>query len=136
MPTIITDIQTNTTIDEDGNEQSTVLTKTRKFERSSEPDYIKIYTDVWCELNQIPIKWRELFMQLALRMTYADSSDPTGGQTVAIGGPIAIGIMSALQWKDRSVLTKGLQALCKCDAIKRVGRGFYQINPSYAGKGE
>ena len=31
---------------------------------------------------------------------------------------------------------QGLKALCKCNAIRKVGRGVYQINPSYAAKGE
>ncbi len=29
----------------------------------------------------------------------------------------------------------GLKALCDCGAIRKVNRGVYQINPSYAGRG-
>ena len=29
-------------------------------------------------------------------------------------------------------MQKGLKALCDCNAIKRIDRGVYQINPSYA----
>lgn len=136
MPTIITEKETTTTVDEQGNERSTTVEKTRKYERSAEPEYIKIYTNMWCELNQIPLKWRGLFLQLAMRMTYADTSDPSGGQIVQPIGIIATGIMNTCGWKDRSMLAYGLQALCKCNAIKHVSRGCYQINPSYAGKGE
>ena len=135
MPTIITDTQTNTTIDEDGNERSTITTKTRKFERSAEPEYIKIYTDVWCELNQIPANWQGLFLQLAIRMTYADTTDVAGGQIVSTGGLNRESICKALHIKDRQY-QNGLAALCKCNAIKKIRNAFYQINPTYAGKGE
>ena len=43
--------------------------------------------------------------------------------------------MKALNWKDR-MYQKGLKALCECEAIKKVGKGVYQINPRYAGRGE
>lgn len=135
MANIILDKETTTQIDEDGNEHTTIKETTRKVERYNEPDYIKIYTNVWCELNEIPVKWRGLFLQLAIRMTYADASDPTGGQIITPVGPVATGIMHACGWQDRSMLAYGLQALCKCNAIKHISRGCYQINPSYAGKG-
>ena len=135
MATIITDTQTQTTIDEDGNERSTVVTKTRKFERSSEPDYVKIYTNVWCELNQIPVKWRDLFLQLAVTMSYADTSDKDGGQIVWTGGPTMRAITTMFGWQ-RDNYQKGLKALCDCGALRPIQRGCYQVNPSYAGKGE
>ena len=138
MPAIQTNTETVKIIDADGNITETTKETTKKIEQSKEPDYIKIYTRVWCEINEIPEKWRELFLQLAVRMTYARASDPdnAGGQIVSTGGPLGEEIRAALGWKTRVPYQKGLRALCECNAIKRVGRGFYQINPSYAGRGE
>jgi hypothetical protein len=31
---------------------------------------------------------------------------------------------------------KGLKVLCDCNALKKVSRGVYQVNPTYAGRGE
>lgn len=107
---------------------------TRKVEPSGEPDYIKLYTKMWCEFNGIPVAYRNLFLELALRMSYTDADDLDNSQTVYTGKPISTTICKRLGWKERMYL-KGLKALCDCKAIKRVNRGFYQINPTYAGRG-
>ena len=137
MAAIQTNTETVRTIDQDGNVTETTKETTKKIERSAEPDFIKIYTNMWCEANQIPTKWRELFLQLAMRMSYACASnaEEQGGQIVATGGLFGKSIMAALGWK-RAMYQRGLSELCKCDAIKKVCRGQYQINPHYAGRGE
>ena len=132
---IFTKQEITTEIDEEGNEKTTIKETSAKIERSSEPDYIKIYTDMWCEFNQIPQRWRELFLQLAIRMSYANSNDLENSQTVVVYGMISKSITEACGWKDKSNLRRGLKALCDCGAIKNVGRATYQINPSYASKG-
>lgn len=137
MPVIQTEKEIVTQIDADGNEHTTTKEKTKTRERSSEPDYIKIYTNMWCEANQIPLAYRELFLQLATRMSYAnaENEDDLGGQIVCTSGLYGEKIRAALGWKP-NMYQKGLKALCDCHAIKRVRRGFYQINPAYAGRGE
>lgn len=136
MAKISTDTQTTTIIDSEGNESITTIEKTKKIELSNEPDYIKLYTKMWCEFNQIPLADRALFLELVTRMTYCHKSDLDHSQLVSTGGPFADSICQALHWKNKVSLKKGLQSLVKCGAIKRVARGFYQINPDYAGRGE
>lgn len=133
---ISTEISTTTQIDSEGNETSTTIEKTKKVEISTEPDYIKLYTNMWCEFNEIPGVHRPLFLELVCRMSYCDKGDLPHSQIVATGGPFADSICRSLGWTSHESLKKGLRALLKCNAIKRVGRGFYQINPSYAGRGE
>lgn len=137
MPIIQTNKETVKEIDAEGNEQVTTKETTKKIERSTEPDYIKLYTNMWCEANQIPDLWRPLFLQLVMRMSYANAEDEQdlGGQIVSTGGPYGDRIRAALGWKP-NMYQKGLKALCDCHAIKRVRRGFYQVNPHYAGRGE
>lgn len=122
--------------DKDGNVLSVTTEKnTSKIGKSTEPDYIKIYTNMWCEFNQIPERWRELFLQLAMRMSYADAGELYGGQCVNTTGPNKDSILLALNCKENN-FRKGLQALVKAKAIRKIARGWYQINPTYAGKGE
>ena len=70
MATIQEKEEIQTRIDENGDEQTTIKRTTSKIERSSEPDYIKLYTKMWCEFNQIPNVYRPLFFELISNMTY------------------------------------------------------------------
>lgn len=144
MSSYISKKEIRTTEDMDGNISTTTLETTKKIEKITEPDYIKIYTAMWCEYNQIPTAWRDLFLQLAVRMTYCKLEGghaSEGGQLVNVGKPFGDDICRALGWKVKpdktsNQLMLGLRELCRCNAIKKVHRGVYQINPQYAGKGE
>ena len=125
-----------TVIDADGNEQKTSVERTANIQRNEEPDYIKLYTRMWCEFNEIPLPYRELFLQLATRMSWCNSTSLPYAQLVNTGQPWRDGIMAALGWRSKAMYQRGLKALCDCNAIRQVGRGVYQINPMYAGKGE
>jgi len=122
--------------DAEGNIKTTTKETLTKIQRSEEPDYIKLYTRIWAEFNEIPKAYHGLFLQLALRMTYANSVIKGGGQMVHTSEPTASEIMQILGWKAKDMYQKGIAALVKCKALKRLARGAYQINPSYAGKGE
>ena len=124
--------ETTTTTDSDGNITKNEVEKTLYSE--PEPDFIKLYTNTWCEFNKIPRAYRGLFLQLALRMSYCDANDLGRSQLVFTGKPFSDIIAEALNWKN-DMFKHGLVVLTKCGAIKRVSRGVYQINPSYAGKG-
>lgn len=130
-----TEKQTTIQEDADGNIKTSSVEKVTNIQRNNEPDYIKLYTKMWCEFNGIPIAYRELFLQLVARMTYCNSADLGNSQLVNTGKPWSTSIMRALNWKSR-MYQKGLKALCECEAIKKVSRGVYQINPRYAGRGE
>ena len=124
-----------TKIDENGNETSTIKEKKINYQRNEEPDFIKLYTKVWCEFNEIPIAYRNLFLELITRMSYCNSTDLDNSQIVFTGVPVSTQIMKALGWK-KNMFQKGLKVLCDCGAIKRINRGVYQVNPSYAGRGQ
>ena len=122
-------------VDAEGNETVTTIEKTRKRERSTEPSFIKLYTDMWCQYNGIPSAYHSLFLELATRMSYTDKEHLEQSQTVCTYGYMGRSICERLGWTSRDSLTKGIKALCQCGAIRRVGTATYQINPSYAGKG-
>ena len=124
-----------THVDADGVETITKVEKKTSITRNEEPDYIKVYTNMWSEFTGVPAAYRELFLQLALRMTYCNAEDLENAQLVNTGKPFSESIKRALKWKD-DMLYRGLRELVQVGAIKKVNRGVYQINPSYAGKGE
>lgn len=121
--------------DSEGNITTNTLEKTSTIAKSDEPDYIKLYTKTRCEFNQIPLRLRDLFLELVVRMSYADSSNPTESQIVYTGKPTSTAIMKALDLKQ-STYNQYLRELKECGAIRSVSRGVYQINPNYAGRGQ
>lgn len=121
--------------DADGNISTSTVEKTSTIAKSDEPDYIKLYTKTWCEFNEIPLRLRELFLELVVRMSYADSSSPEESQIVFTGKPTSTAIMKALDLKQ-STYNQYLRELRECKAIRQVSRGVYQINPNYAGRGQ
>lgn len=129
------EIKEHTTEDANGNLITDTTKTTKAILKSEEPDYIKVYTQMYCEFSGIPDKWRHLFMTLACRMSYANPKAPNGGQTVYTVGSAGQAIIEECGWKNKDTLYRGLQALCECNAIRKIGRGEYQINPQYAGRG-
>ena len=87
------------------------------------------------EFKQFPQQYKELFLQLAMRMSYCNSMKFDTSQIVYVTGPNKDDIMEACGWSSVSSLTKGLKALCNCGAIRRVNCTVYQINPEFASRG-
>ncbi len=85
---------------------------------------------------KLPAAYRFLFFVLAARMDYCDSDDLAHSQLVITGEPYRDEILEIMGWSDRDSLQKGLRALCECNAIRKVSRGCYQINPRFASKGQ
>ena len=121
--------------DAEGNLTEHTTKESHMIRRSAEPDYIKIYTQMWCEFNGIPETYRATFMQLALRMSYCNSQDLDTSQIVYTSGPNKKAIMRAVGINCDQVFYRHLKALSECNAIKQIARGCYQINPQYAGRG-
>ena len=126
---------TETFTDAEGNITEKTTSKETLINPDREPDYIKIYTKMFCDFKGVPEKYTRLFLELAMRMTYCNSTDLPHSQLVSTGGPFQEDIMKICGWKTKDPYLKGLKALCECGAIKKVKRGFYQINPEYAGRG-
>lgn len=132
---IISEKETVIKIDANGNETQEIKETTRVYDKLEEPAYIKLYTDMWCKFNNVPEAYVRLFLSLIVRMSYCDAKDLEHSQLVNTGKPWSEAIMKECGWTSDVSLKKGLKALSDCNAIRRVGRGVYQINPSFAGKG-
>ena len=136
MSSISTKVETQTYEDAEGNVTTTTRETSIAIQRNQEPDYIKLYTKMWCEFNCIPAKWQQLFLELAVRMNYTNSNDLEHSQIVIVYGSVSDDITKACGWSDKSTMRKGLKALCDCNAIRKMRRAEYQINPNFAGRGE
>lgn len=130
----ITVTNTDSHFDKDNNLIDKIVQE-KTIQRDQEPDYVKIYTAMFFEFKQFPTQYRELFLQMAVNMTYCNSDDLEGSQIVCVSGHIKKKIMNACGWNNDSSLARGLKKLCDCGAIRRVGKGEYQINPQFAGRG-
>lgn len=122
-----------------GDREVTTQTITKNVFKNEEPDYIKLYVKMWthfCYDGIIPEKYIPLFISLAVRMNYCDSTDLKHSQIVYTGGFAQDEILKECGWKTRGALSQGLKVLCDCNAIKRTEKkGWYQINPHLASKG-
>lgn len=125
--------ETETKTDSQGN--ITIKTTEKEIYSETEPDYIKIYTAMFFEFKQFPQQYRELFLQLAMRMSYSNSMKPDKSQIVYVTGPNRDEIMEVCGWKNVCSLSRGLKVLCDCGAIRKINRTVYQINPEFAGRG-
>jgi hypothetical protein len=122
------------TTDAQGNITETRVVDMTKIEKG-EPPFIKLYCDSWMGMYNIPNAYKQLFLALAQNMSACDSANLKYSQLVSTGVPFADYYMRICGWKSIDSLKKGLQALCDCDAIRRVARGTYQVNPTFACKG-
>lgn len=132
---IVSEKVTTIKVDANGNETKEITETTRRYEKLAEPEYIKLYTDMWCRFNDVPEAYVRLFLSMVVRMSYCDANDLEHSQLVNTGKPWSDMLLKECGWKSPSSLKKGLQALCNCNAIRRISRGVYQINPNFAGKG-
>lgn len=125
--------------DAHGNVTTETLTKTSAVRPRKEPDYVKLYVNAWLGDRDIPDRYLRLFLQLVLRMTYANVSlgggTKEGGQVVYAIGKYRKELLKACGWNRDDALCKGPRALSDCGAIRKLGHGIYQINPRYAGRG-
>lgn len=137
MATIQSKKEVQTFQDSEGNITQTIVESTTEIQKLKEPDFIKVYTNMWCEFNKIPITWRPLFIELVSRMTYCNSKDLEHSQIVQTGSIFGEAIQNSLNIGQRQY-QKGLKVLVECGAIRKIQnrRGIYQINPNYAGRGE
>lgn len=110
----------------------------KEFAKSydTEPEYIKLYTDVWCTFYDVPVVYKELFLQLAMHMTPVDCNSLETSQLVYTTGPMRDYYIKSCGWKSYESMAKGLKALCECNAIKKIKNGIYQVNPSFAARGK
>jgi hypothetical protein len=133
--TVSTDTNTIVTIDGNGHKTVKQTIEQKQKQKSTEPDFIKLYTNMWCVFNNVPPVYEKLFLALAKRMSYCDAEDLEGSQIVFTGQPNANAICKECGWENQRTYKKGLAELTKLGVIRHVSRGVYQINPTFAGKG-
>lgn len=136
MGKILSDVEVKQTMDGKGNIKERRVSQREVTIENGEPSYIKLYTRMWMEFYGVPGAYKDLFIALAMNMTACNCDDLEHSQLVNTCKPYDEQYMKLCGWTSKESLKKGLNALCACSAIRRVARGVYQINPSFAAKGK
>lgn len=136
MSKILSDVEVKQTLDGKGNIKEKRVSQREVTIENGEPSYIKLYANMWMEFYNVPSAYKDLFIALAMNMSPCVSDDLEHSQLVNTGKPYDELYMTSCGWKSKDSLKKGLAALCNCNAIRRINRGVYQINPSFAAKGK
>jgi hypothetical protein len=135
MGDILKDIQFSQTVDANGNVTTSSKSRLVSIEKG-EPPYIKLYYKAWMGIYDVPDAYKTLFLTMAKNMSPCICDDLDHSQLVNTAGIYTDIYLRACHWTSKDSLKKGLKALCDCNAIIRVGRGVYQVNPTFAAKGK
>lgn len=110
-------------------------TDSTNIHKNEEGNYIKIYVD---NLDRLPenltLSAFRFLMQLAKYAGYADINDLEGGMLVKLDAVTKEAIMNTLNIKIRTFYDN-LKNLVKCNLIRKIANGCYQLNPNFLGKG-
>ena len=107
-----------------------------KHSPNTEKNFIKLYTKMWFDFNKIPNDiCRDLFLQMMTYITYCNTNDLPHSKIVYLIGSTKQSIMLKLNIV-KTHFHRLVKTLIKCNAIKKIPRGEYKINPKYARKGE
>lgn len=106
---------------------------TTHSERTSEPDFIKLYLDHLAIFNGTSLTVNPILAELLKRTTYAD--DTSGGQQLVINRAVKKRIAETLQCSE-NYINKAITSFVKNDYFRRLDRGLYEVNPHYFGKGD
>lgn len=102
--------------------------------RSTEPTYVKIYTNKFNLIKDLKNESLKILLVLCQYVGYADVSDKAGGQLVKIDKDIKEKIMSELDI-SLSTLNRGFADLKNHKLIKKIDGTNYQMNPFLVGRG-
>lgn len=106
---------------------------TTHSERTSEPNFIKLYLDHLAVFNGVPLNVNPILAEILRRTTYAD--DVSGGHQVVINRAIKKQIAQSLKCSE-SKINNAITVFVNKDYLRRLDRGLYEINPNYFGKGD
>lgn len=120
--------QTTGEIELTHSEQTTTHT-----EKTSEPNFIKLYLDHLAIFNGVSLTVNPILAEILRRTTYAD--DKAGGHQVVINRAVKKRIAETLKCSE-SKINNAITVFVDNHYLKRLDRGLYEVNPNYFGKGD
>lgn len=111
-------------------------TDTQTIKKNEENEYVKIYTDKILDLidDELPNKQFKFIILLTKYVGYADVNDLHGGMIIKLDTRTKKEIQEKLEIQE-SYFYKTIKELEKRKLIKKIDKGYYQLNPFFFGKG-
>lgn len=123
-------IRHETVVDENGE----IKRDSKTYKVQVEPPYVKLYFEHLLTLKSVSKSLSPILYALVMRMTYAGSGD-NGGQVIVVNKFIKEAIAAEVECSI-SRIDQALRELVKGGVLRKLGRGTYQVNAKYFGKGD
>lgn len=111
-------------------------TDTQAIKKNEENEYVKMYTDKILDLidDKLSNKQFKFIILLTKYVGYADVNDLNGGMIIKLDTRTKKEIQNKLGIQE-SYFYKTIKELKKKRLIKKIDKGYYQLNPFFFGKG-
>lgn len=116
-------------------ENGEVLTQEFIHKRGIEPPFVKIYLDCLCDFKGLSKSLNPILLEFLKYMTYANTSEPNGGQIIYLNAALKKNIAIATG-KTIKRIEQALTDFVKTGVFTRIATSTYQVNAELFGKGE
>lgn len=103
--------------------------------RGAEPPFIKLYLDCLCDFKGLSKSLNPILLEFLKYMTYANISDPNGGQIIYLNAALKKNIATATG-KTVKRIEQAITDFVKTGVFARIATGTYQVNAELFGKGD
>ena len=103
--------------------------------RGAEPPFIKLYLDCLCDFKGLSKSLNPILLEFLKYMTYANTSDPNGGQIIYLNAALKRNIAAATG-KTVKRIEQAITDFVKTGVFARIATGTYQVNAELFGKGD
>lgn len=116
-------------------ESGEILEQEFIYRRGAEPPFIKLYLDCLCDFKGLSKSLNPILLEFLKYMTYANTSDPNGGQIIYLNAALKRNIATATG-KTVKRIEQAITDFVKTGVFARIATGTYQVNAELFGKGD
>lgn len=116
-------------------ESGEILEQEFIHKRGAEPPFIKLYLDCLCDFKGLSKSLNPILLEFLKYMTYANTSDPNGGQIIYLNAALKRNIAAATG-KTVKRIEQAITDFVKTGVFSRIATGTYQVNAELFGKGD
>lgn len=102
--------------------------------RPPEPPYVKVYIETLCAFTGLSKSLNPILIEMLRHMSWADGSNPEGSQIIYLNSMLKKRIAANAGVGEKRI-EQALKDFVAKKIFRRVGRGTYQVNPKFFGKG-
>ena len=103
--------------------------------RGAEPPFIKLYLDCLCDFKGLSKSLNPILLEFLKYMTYANTTDPSGGQIIYLNAALKKNIATATG-KTVKRIEQAITDFVKTGVFSRIATSTYQVNAELFGKGD